>query len=66
MQSGSPIVSQFNLRGPLSSASSFSKDILARWTFPLTPDNNHPGGHAYEHLRGNKYIAKDNSVVLAR
>ncbi|OCH95024.1 nucleotide-diphospho-sugar transferase [Obba rivulosa] len=43
-----------------------SKDILSRWTFPLVPDNNHPGGHAYEHLRGNKYIAKDNSVVLSR
>ncbi|KAI0665130.1 nucleotide-diphospho-sugar transferase [Cubamyces menziesii] len=45
---------------------SISKDILARWTFPLVPDDNHPGGHAYEHLRGNKYIAKDNSVVLSR
>ena len=43
-----------------------SKDILSRWTFPLVPDDNHPGGHAYEHLRGNKYIAKDNSVVLSR
>lgn len=44
----------------------FSKDILARWTFPLVPDDNHPGGHSYEHLRGNKYIAKGNSVVLSR
>ncbi|KAI4527503.1 nucleotide-diphospho-sugar transferase, partial [Schizophyllum commune Loenen D] len=43
-----------------------SKDILARWTFPLVPDDNHPSGHVYEHLRGNKYIAKDNSVTLAR
>ncbi|KAH7889309.1 nucleotide-diphospho-sugar transferase [Phlebopus sp. FC_14] len=43
-----------------------SKDILSRWTFPLVPDDNHPGGHSYELLRGNKYIAKDNSVVLAR
>nr|VWO98676.1 Ribosomal RNA small subunit methyltransferase B (EC (16S rRNA m5C967 methyltransferase) (rRNA (cytosine-C(5)-)-methyltransferase RsmB) [Ganoderma boninense] len=43
-----------------------SKDILARWTFPLVPDDNHPGGHLYEHLRGNKYIAKDNSVSLSR
>lgn len=43
-----------------------SKDILSRWTFPLVPDDNHPGGHSYEHLRGNKYIAKDNSVVLSR
>ncbi|KAH7923504.1 nucleotide-diphospho-sugar transferase [Leucogyrophana mollusca] len=45
---------------------SVSKDILSRWTFPLVPDDNHPGGHSYEHLRGNKYIAKDNSVVLSR
>ncbi|KAF8742368.1 hypothetical protein AX14_004922 [Amanita brunnescens Koide BX004] len=45
---------------------SVSKDILSRWTFPLVPDDNHPGGHAYEHLRGNRYIAKDNTVSLAR
>jgi len=43
-----------------------SKDILARWTFPLVPDDNYPGGHAYDHLRGNKYVPKDNSVVLSR
>ncbi|KIK99306.1 hypothetical protein PAXRUDRAFT_822932 [Paxillus rubicundulus Ve08.2h10] len=43
-----------------------SKDILSRWTFPLVPDDNYPGGHSYEHLRGNKYFAKDNSVVLSR
>lgn len=30
------------------------------------PDDNHPGGHLYEHLRGNKYIAKGNSVSLSR
>ena len=42
------------------------KDILARWSFPLVPDDNHPGGHNYEHLRGNKYIAKGNSVTLSR
>ncbi|KAF9567546.1 nucleotide-diphospho-sugar transferase [Agrocybe pediades] len=45
---------------------SISKDILSRWTFPLVPDDNHPGGHIYEHTRGNRYIAKDNTVVLAR
>ncbi|TFK54991.1 nucleotide-diphospho-sugar transferase [Heliocybe sulcata] len=45
---------------------SISKDILARWTFPLVPDDNHPGGHSYEHLRGNRYIAKDNTVILSR
>ncbi|KAJ3516892.1 hypothetical protein NLJ89_g845 [Agrocybe chaxingu] len=45
---------------------SISKDILSRWTFPLVPDDNHPGGHIYDHTRGNRYIAKDNTVVLAR
>lgn len=30
------------------------------------PDDNHPGGQAYDHLRGNKYVPKDNSVVLSR
>ena len=43
-----------------------SKDILSRWTFPLVPDDNYPAGHIYEHRRGNRYIAKDNSVILAR
>ncbi|KAJ7710005.1 nucleotide-diphospho-sugar transferase [Mycena rosella] len=45
---------------------SISKDILSRWTFPLVPDDNHPGGHVYQHTRGNKYLAADNSVALAR
>ncbi|KAJ7582893.1 nucleotide-diphospho-sugar transferase [Mycena floridula] len=45
---------------------SISKDILSRWTFPLVPDDNHPGDQIYEHLRGNRYIAKDNTVILAR
>ena len=39
---------------------------MSRWTFPLVPDDNHPGGHIYEHTRGNRYIAKDTSVILAR
>ncbi|EIM90142.1 nucleotide-diphospho-sugar transferase [Stereum hirsutum FP-91666 SS1] len=43
-----------------------SKDILSRWTFPLVPDDNHPGKHLYEHLRGNRYMPKDISVVLSR
>ncbi|CAK5264263.1 unnamed protein product [Mycena citricolor] len=43
-----------------------SKDILSRWTFPLVPDDNHPGGHVYQHSRGNKYFPADNSVTLAR
>ncbi|KIY68593.1 nucleotide-diphospho-sugar transferase [Cylindrobasidium torrendii FP15055 ss-10] len=45
---------------------SVSKDILSRWTFPLVPDNNYPGSTSYEHIRGNKYIAKDSSVTLGR
>ncbi|KAF9005562.1 nucleotide-diphospho-sugar transferase [Cyathus striatus] len=45
---------------------SISKDILSRWTFPLVPDDNHPAGHVYEYTRGNRYIAKDNTVSLAR
>lgn len=39
---------------------------MSRWSFPLVPDNNHPGGHVYDHLRGNRYIPKDNTVVLSR
>ncbi|KAG8835800.1 hypothetical protein FRC18_012332 [Serendipita sp. 400] len=42
-----------------------SRDILGRWCFPLVPDDNHPGGHQYEHLPGNRYLAKD-KVVLSR
>lgn len=49
-----------------SQRSGHSKDILSRWTFPLVPDGNHPGGHIYEHTRGNRYFPKDGSVVLAR
>ena len=49
-----------------STQTDLSKDILSRWTFPLVPDDNHPAGHSYEHVRGNKYIAKDNSVTLSR
>ncbi|KAA1474914.1 nucleotide-diphospho-sugar transferase [Dentipellis sp. KUC8613] len=40
-----------------------SKDILSRWTFPLVPDDNFPGDVAYEHLRGNSYIAKGGAGV---
>lgn len=46
--------------------SCYSKDILSRWTFPLVPDDNHPDEYVYEHLRGNKYMPKDNSVILSR
>jgi translation initiation factor eIF-2B subunit epsilon len=43
-----------------------SKDILSRWVFPLVPNDNHPSGHIYEHTRGNRYMPKDHTVVLAR
>lgn len=43
----------------------FSQDILGRWCFPLVPDDNHPGGHQYEHLPGNKYLARE-KVILSR
>ncbi|PVG02792.1 nucleotide-diphospho-sugar transferase [Serendipita vermifera] len=42
-----------------------SRDILGRWCFPLVPDDSHPGGHQYEHLPGNRYLAKD-KVILSR
>lgn len=42
-----------------------SRDIIGRWCFPLVPDDNHPGGHQYEHLPGNRYLAKD-KVTLSR
>ncbi|RXW23845.1 hypothetical protein EST38_g1996 [Candolleomyces aberdarensis] len=45
---------------------SISKDILSRWTFPLVPDDNYPGGGGYEYTRGNVYITKDNSTVIDR
>ncbi|EAU88454.1 translation initiation factor eif-2b [Coprinopsis cinerea okayama7 len=45
---------------------SISKDILSRWTFPLVPDDNYPGSTRYEHTRGNRYLAKDKSPILAR
>ncbi|KZO97910.1 nucleotide-diphospho-sugar transferase [Calocera viscosa TUFC12733] len=42
-----------------------SKDIISRWTFPLVPGDNLPGGDEYEYRRGNRYISKDN-VMLSR
>lgn len=51
-----------------SSKYAFSKDILARWTFPLVPDNNYPGSAStsYEHTRGNKYLSVVTPPQLAR
>ncbi|THG95257.1 hypothetical protein EW145_g7991 [Phellinidium pouzarii] len=50
------------------SYASVSKDILARWTFPLVPDDNHPGSAStsYEHARGNKYFSLSSPPQLAR
>jgi translation initiation factor eIF-2B subunit epsilon len=41
------------------------RDVLRRWSFPLVPDLNEPGGVQYELRKGNVYIARDN-VVLSR
>ncbi|KZV79640.1 nucleotide-diphospho-sugar transferase [Exidia glandulosa HHB12029] len=48
------------------SYAAISKDVLARWAFPLVPDGNHPGGQHYEHLRGHRYISQDKQVTLSR
>lgn len=41
-----------------------SKDVISRWTFPLTPDSNIQLGDNYRHSRNQIY--KDQSVILAR
>ncbi|KAI9847218.1 MAG: hypothetical protein M1838_000978 [Thelocarpon superellum] len=41
-----------------------SKDIVARWSYPLCPDSNLLHGQSYRYQRGNIY--KENGVVLAR
>jgi translation initiation factor eIF-2B subunit epsilon len=41
-----------------------SKDVISRWTFPLTPDSNIQQGDNYRHSRNQIY--KDQSVILAR
>ncbi|KAI5122066.1 hypothetical protein M0805_006049 [Coniferiporia weirii] len=50
------------------SYASISKDILARWTFPLVPDDNHPGSSStsYEYMRGNRYLSLSPPPQLAR
>ncbi|KAL5533149.1 GCD6 [Sanghuangporus sanghuang] len=50
------------------SYASVSNDILARWTFPLVPDDNYPGSSStsYEHTRGNKYLSIISPPQLAR
>ncbi|KAH7107522.1 nucleotide-diphospho-sugar transferase [Auriculariales sp. MPI-PUGE-AT-0066] len=45
---------------------SVSKDILARWAFPLSPDENRPSGDLYEHLRGNRYVSRDKPISISR
>lgn len=41
-----------------------SRDIIARWTYPLVPDNNLAPGQNYNHERGNIY--KEDDIILAR
>ena len=50
------------------SYASVSKDILSRWTFPLVPDDNHPGcaTTSYDHSRGNRYLSTGVPPHLAR
>lgn len=40
---------------------SHSKDILSRWTFPLVPDDNYPGGERYLYTTGAQYLPKSPS-----
>ncbi|OUM69469.1 hypothetical protein PIROE2DRAFT_35550, partial [Piromyces sp. E2] len=41
-----------------------TKDVISRWTFPLTPDSNIQQGDNYRHSRNQIY--KDQTVILAR
>ncbi|KAK9475329.1 nucleotide-diphospho-sugar transferase [Dipodascopsis tothii] len=41
-----------------------SKDIVARWTYPITPDGNLMPDQTYQYQRGHVY--KEDGVVLAR
>lgn len=41
-----------------------SKDVLSRWTFPLTPGANCPGGIEYSVRNGTRYVGK--GVRLSR
>lgn len=48
----------------LQSYEAVSKDVLARWTYPLVPDSNLLAGQSYKYWRGG--LCKENGVVLAR
>lgn len=48
----------------LQAYAAISKDVLSRWTYPLTPDNNLLSHQSFEHQKGNVY--RENAVVLAR
>ncbi|KAF7197379.1 putative translation initiation factor eIF-2B subunit epsilon [Pseudocercospora fuligena] len=41
-----------------------SKDVVSRWTYPLTPDINLVAGQSFQLYKGNVY--KEDGVVLAR
>jgi translation initiation factor eIF-2B subunit epsilon len=41
-----------------------SKDVVSRWTYPLTPDMNLVSGQSFELYKGNVY--RENGVQLAR
>jgi translation initiation factor eIF-2B subunit epsilon len=48
----------------LQSYESVSKDVLARWTYPLVPDSNLVDGQSYRYESGG--LCKENGVILAR
>ncbi|KAJ3504968.1 hypothetical protein NMY22_g17742 [Coprinellus aureogranulatus] len=43
-----------------------SKDILSRWTFPLVPDDNYPGGERYLYTTGSQYLSTSPTTTIAR
>ncbi|KAK9316027.1 nucleotide-diphospho-sugar transferase [Lipomyces starkeyi] len=41
-----------------------SKDVISRWTYPITPDSNLLAGQTFQYQRG--HIYKEDGIVLAR
>jgi translation initiation factor eIF-2B subunit epsilon len=48
----------------LQSYEAVSKDVLARWTYPLVPDSNLVDGQSYKYESGG--LCKEDGVILAR
>jgi translation initiation factor eIF-2B subunit epsilon len=49
----------------LHSYDSVSKDILSRWTFPMTPDSNIMAEGTYSYAKGNVYVEEEVDVALS-